>query len=63
MPDTNENGKPPVNARGPKAKDDTEHPKKRIQRHYDVTSDQFLKVWYGCCPPAVPSHLLSHHVG
>ncbi|KAI4231123.1 MAG: hypothetical protein L6R40_007838, partial [Gallowayella cf. fulva] len=27
------------------AKTDTERLKKRIQRHYDVTSDQFLKVW------------------
>jgi hypothetical protein len=47
MPDTNANGKHVAYAGGVKAKDDTERLKKRIQRHYDVTSDQFLKVWYG----------------
>ena len=48
MPAINENGKHVAHAGGVKeAKVDTEHLKKRIQRHYDVTSDQFLKVWYG----------------
>jgi hypothetical protein len=47
MPDINENGKHVANASGTKAEVDTERLKKRIQRHYDVTSDQFLKVWYG----------------
>ena len=46
MPDINENGKHVAHA-GEEAKVDTERLKKRIQRHYDVTSDQFLKVWYG----------------
>lgn len=57
MADTHENGKPAAAAAAavdagtttttPKAgKDDTARLKKRIQRHYDVTSDQFLKVWY-----------------
>ncbi|KAK7710803.1 putative secondary metabolism biosynthetic enzyme [Diaporthe eres] len=45
MTDRNENGKPAVDAGTPKAKDGTEGLKKRIQRHYDITSDQFLKVW------------------
>ncbi|KAK3385757.1 tocopherol O-methyltransferase [Podospora didyma] len=46
------NGKHPVVAvktgsveTKPSPGDDTERLKKRIQRHYDVTSDQFLKVW------------------
>lgn len=47
MPDIKENGKHVADAGGVKeAKVDTERLKKRIQRHYDVTSDQFLKVWY-----------------
>ena len=61
MADTKENREPIAYAGGDKeAKTNTEHLnlKKRIQRHYDVTSDQFLKVWYGdsptvltfCCP-------------
>lgn len=59
MTDRNENGKPVVNAGTPKAKDDTEGLKKRIQRHYDITSDQFLKVWYGAANPLmVPSQFL-----
>ena len=59
MPDNNENGKHVANAGGAKeAKADTERLKKRIQRHYDVTSDQFLKVWYGACSPP-SSHSMS----
>ncbi|KAL9607237.1 MAG: hypothetical protein Q9167_007832 [Letrouitia subvulpina] len=46
MPKTNENGKHVAHAGGVKeAKVDIERLKKRIQRHYDITSDQFLKVW------------------
>ncbi|KAL1857095.1 putative secondary metabolism biosynthetic enzyme [Diaporthe australafricana] len=42
----NENEKHVADAGGGvKGKEDTERLKKRIQRHYDVTSDQFLKVW------------------
>lgn len=52
MPDINENGKHVADAGGvEEAKIDTERLKKRIQRHYDVTSDQFLKVWYGAPHP------------
>lgn len=48
MPDVNENGKHVAHAGGVKeTKAAPERLKKRIQRHYDVTSDQFLKVWYG----------------
>lgn len=48
MPDTNENGKHVTHADGvTEAKADTERLKRRIQKHYNVTSDQFLKVWYG----------------
>lgn len=48
MPDKNENQKHVAHAGGVKeAKVDAERLKKRIQRHYDVTSDQFLKVWCG----------------
>lgn len=49
MPDTKENGKPVAHTGGTGAnasQDDTQRLNKRIQRHYDVTSDQFLKVWY-----------------
>jgi hypothetical protein len=48
MPDTNENGKHIAHADGVKeAKVDTERLKKRIQRHYNMSADQFLKVWHG----------------
>ena len=47
-PALSENGKHVAHAGGFKeAKVDTERLKKRIQKHYDVTLDQFLKVWYG----------------
>ena len=42
-----ENGKHVAGAGGAKAEAERERLNKRIQRHYDVTSDQFLKVWYG----------------
>ena len=48
MPDKNENQKHVTHAGGVKeARVDAERLNKRIQRHYDVTSDQFLKVWCG----------------
>lgn len=53
MADTKENEEHVAHAGGDKkAKIDIEqlNLKKRIQRHYDVTSEQFLKVWYGDCP-------------
>lgn len=44
----NENGKYVSYAGGVnESKGDTKYLKKRIQRHYNRTSDQFLKVWYG----------------
>ncbi|RYP51417.1 hypothetical protein DL768_003250 [Monosporascus sp. mg162] len=43
MPDINENGKNVAHPGGVKPKVDTEPLKRRIQRHDDVTSDQFLK--------------------
>lgn len=47
MPDINENGKHVAHVGGvSESKADTERLKKRIQKHYNVTSDQFLKVWY-----------------
>ncbi|KAH6843285.1 S-adenosyl-L-methionine-dependent methyltransferase [Chaetomium sp. MPI-CAGE-AT-0009] len=45
MPTMKENGKHVTHAGSGEAKDDTGRLKKRIQTHYDVTSDQFLKVW------------------
>jgi hypothetical protein len=43
-----ENGKQVVNADGGKdSKVGKEQLKKRIQKHYDMSAEQFLKVWYG----------------
>lgn len=48
MPDMNRNRDHVSHADGIKeAKAGIERLRKRIQRHYDVTSGQFLKVWYG----------------
>lgn len=48
MSEMNKNGKHVAHAGGVKeSKGDTEYLKKRIQRHYNRTADQFLKVWYG----------------
>lgn len=46
MPDINENRKHTAQLDGVKTKSDRESLKKRIQRHYNVTSDEFLHVWY-----------------
>jgi hypothetical protein len=32
---------------GKDGKVDKEQLKKRIQKHYDMSAEQFLKVWYG----------------
>ncbi|KAK4203179.1 gamma-tocopherol methyltransferase-like protein [Triangularia verruculosa] len=47
MSDTKESGKDVAAYAGGvvQVKDDTDGLNKRIQKHYDVTSDQFLKVW------------------
>jgi hypothetical protein len=47
MPDVNGNGKPVTDGGVKDAKANTErlNLKKRIQRHYDMSADQFLKVW------------------
>jgi hypothetical protein len=43
-----ENEKPVVRVDGGKeGKVDKEQLKKRIQKHYDMSAEQFLKVWYG----------------
>lgn len=48
MSDTNENGKHVAHGGGGKeAKVEIKRLKKKIQRHYDVSAGQFLKVWYG----------------
>jgi hypothetical protein len=44
----NENGKHVAHAGGgTEGMVDKERLKKRIQRHYDMSAEQFLKVWYG----------------
>jgi hypothetical protein len=48
-----ENGKQVVHADGGKdSKVGKEQLKKRIQKHYDMSAEQFLKVWYGGPRPA-----------
>jgi len=47
MPSINANSNNVTHVGGGKeAKVDMERLKKRIQRHYDMSAEQFLKVWY-----------------